>query len=262
MTELQEHRRRLEARVRPFEKAVHVFLTRMANQIVRPALEQYEADPDAIVKATRADRMEARELYMRFGLRQMADAARKTGGREVPYGELIRAVDERDLHLPSMKRWFTDTYRRADDLVVSTEQGVKQWIKEQVKNAHSQDPRPSFGEVARTIRAGINGPPGQAMGAISFGRAGVIARTELLIAENTGIYGGLEAITAEFVEWLAYLSPIFERRHDLMHKVRVKLGEFFELPSGVKLRYPGDPAAPVGEIANCRCGMRGIRRKK
>lgn len=262
----KETHRQVEARARPFEKALAIYMTRMANRVARPTLEELMDNPDSILKVDKAEKQEARDLFLRFGVRQLADSARRIGGREVPYNEILRAVDERDLQLPSMKTWWTETIIRADDFAVNTEQGIKDWIKTQVKRAHELDTRPSHGEVARVIRAGINAPPGQQtagnMGVISYGRAGVIARTELLIGENTGIYGAMEAIDAEWLEWLAFVAPIFERRHDLMNRVRVKMGELFQLPSGAKMRYPGDPRGPVGEIVNCRCTFRGVRKRK
>ena len=45
------------------------------------------------------------------------------------------------------------------------------------------------------------------------------------------------------------------KTHAAMNGQRRKFGEPFESGSGVKLRYPGDPDAPIRETIDCSCGV-------
>lgn len=86
-------------------------------------------------------------------------------------------------------------------------------------------------------------------------RAMLIARTEATGAYN---YGALQAFGAEGVERKVWLSANQPGRTRLTHmeasdqKVRVDAAF---LVGGARLQFPGDPAGPVAEVANCRCIM-------
>lgn len=97
--------------------------------------------------------------------------------------------------------------------------------------------------------------------AFSPERAALIARTETAIAENAGIFAGYEASGVEEIEWLAMRDGRSgDRHHERMHGKRVKLGEYFTLPSGARMLYPGDSDGPIADLANCRCASRAVRR--
>lgn len=105
--------------------------------------------------------------------------------------------------------------------------------------------------------------PGERALIFSPERAELIARTELGQAENAGIYAGYVETGVDEIEWLGYRDGRSgQRQHDRMVGVRVKVGEMFVLPSGVRLRHPGDMDAPIGETVNCRCTTRGHRARK
>lgn len=95
--------------------------------------------------------------------------------------------------------------------------------------------------------------------AFSPERAELIARTEMAQAENTGIVEGYKATGVLGLEWLAYDDGrTGDRRHNEMKGLAVEVGDRFYTPLGNWLRYPGDPMAPIGETANCRCSTRPI----
>lgn len=48
--------------------------------------------------------------------------------------------------------------------------------------------------------------------------------------------------------------------HRALDRTTVPMSEPFVSPSGAKLRFPGDPRAPIDEVANCRCWLRMSRR--
>ncbi len=97
--------------------------------------------------------------------------------------------------------------------------------------------------------------------AFSPERAALIARTETSIAENAGIFAGYEASGVEEIEWLAFRDGRSgDRHHERMHGKRVKLGDYFILPSGAQMMFPGDSDGPIGDLANCRCTSRAVHR--
>lgn len=53
--------------------------------------------------------------------------------------------------------------------------------------------------------------------------------------------------------WHATLDGRERDTHRAMNGQTVRRGQPFVSPSGARLRYPGDPRAPVSETANCRC---------
>ncbi len=87
----------------------------------------------------------------------------------------------------------------------------------------------------------------------------LIARTEMAQAENTGIVEGYKASGVKRLVWLAYKDGRSgDREHDEMHRVETPVGVPFELPDGTRMRYPGDPAAPIKHTANCRCSVGSV----
>ena len=93
-------------------------------------------------------------------------------------------------------------------------------------------------------------------------RAETIARTEAARNVHAGIQESMRQaidrgdLKAENLvrEWIAGPRTLLARdSHQRMDGKMVAFGEKFTLPSGAKMDYPGDPNAPVSELANCRC---------
>lgn len=57
--------------------------------------------------------------------------------------------------------------------------------------------------------------------------------------------------------WISRGDSRVRPLHRKLHGKTEKVGDAFwrELDSGRELRYPGDPRAPIEQIANCRCGL-------
>jgi hypothetical protein len=95
-------------------------------------------------------------------------------------------------------------------------------------------------------------------------RAETISRTEALRSAHEGteeLYQ--QAVEAGQIDprdlidtWHAGPNTEDAREgHQMLDKTSVPFGQAFVNPiTGIRLRYPGDPQAPVSETANCRCG--------
>lgn len=94
-------------------------------------------------------------------------------------------------------------------------------------------------------------------------RAENIARTETLRSVNIGRYEAYrQAVDSGRVReqdirrtWNATPDKRTRDTHAEMGGQTVGLNEEFVSPSGARLRYPGDPLAPLHETINCRCNV-------
>lgn len=279
---LDTTQRRIDATAKPFAAALESWLRKLARMEAARALRDPHAYAGPIVTVAKARtptepelRGELERLLRMFGLRAAGDAANRTAGEVVIPAELYRdAIATKDTRI----KWFweleRELTRKVDNILESTKQAARDSVKRILVDASREKTQPSTGEIARRIRTAFSGPgeverahrvhateDGRAF-AFSSERAALIARTETVQAENTGIFGGYVATGVDEVEWLAYSDGRSgDRHHERMKGVRVKVGEPFVMPSGAKLRYPGDPLGPIGETAACRCTLRAVRTK-
>lgn len=92
-------------------------------------------------------------------------------------------------------------------------------------------------------------------------RAGVIAQTEALSAVHQGkeeMFNHAIAqghITRESLEgtWITVQDSLRRHHHATMQGQKQPHGQYFISGLGNQLLHPGDPNAPIEEIANCRC---------
>lgn len=95
-----------------------------------------------------------------------------------------------------------------------------------------------------------------ANGSIWRERATLIARTE---ATGAGNFGALQALTIEGVltkKWMATEDTRTRETHRAADDQQVAIAQPFVVGASL-LQFPGDPTAPVGEVANCRCTIIG-----
>lgn len=85
------------------------------------------------------------------------------------------------------------------------------------------------------------------------GRARRIARTEVLSASNAGSQDAMEKTGVVTKQWLSSRDSLVRDTHFGLDGQEVGIQEPFQSPGGSLLKFPGDPAAPPGEIINCRC---------
>ncbi len=246
MSQLIAHERRLDARSKPLAQAMAQWLARYARLVVERELSRRVRKADDEQRLQR----ELEQILRLYGVRQMTDAAHGTrgGNWQLPPSAIDAFLEQKVIQVTGLAR--------------DTRQAIRDDIRRVLREALSETPQPSAGEVARRIRSSYFGPEDARPFAVSSERAALIARTELVQAENTGIVEGYKASGVEEIEWLAYSDgKSGDRHHEDMNGERVKLGEYFVTPLGNKLRYPGDPAAPIKETANCRCTVAPVRRK-
>lgn len=83
-------------------------------------------------------------------------------------------------------------------------------------------------------------------------RAENIARTEMLVAQETTQNETYERNGVERTQWVALLDKRTRPAHAAAHGQVVGIGEHF-IVGGEAMLYPGDPAASAGNICQCRC---------
>jgi len=245
---LADANNRLDARAVPLAELLERLLRERRRALLRELAARYvsKADPTAEAAAR------ATELVRRFGLAQIGDAGQRVGTR-VRGTRTDEALRTR-VTSAVMRDWIAGVADRLTQGLGSDEARTRAAIFGTIQQATLEDPRPSDSEIARRIRAKV-----EEQGQFSFERSMRIARTELAIADSAGTVEGYRAVGVERIRWLAYKAPIWPRRHDRMDGQEVELGGVFVLPSGARMRYPHDPAGPVGEIVNCRCSTVAVR---
>jgi len=248
--ERERRAQQMAARLRPW-------LAKFSAQVIDETIKQAKPFFEVRKQDTDEDlRAELLAILESFGLQAYneagQDGARMGAGQwRVQPTKLNEFIRNKEIHLKNIME-------ETRGLVTSN-------VREIIADALQEVPRPSTGEIARRIRRTFAGP-GQ-LGAMDSSaedrgwvfspeRAMLIARTEMVQDYNTGIADGMEVAGVEFVKWLSYNDgKSGDREHGQMQGKVIRLGDYFTTPLGNRLRYPGDPSAPIKEIANCRCGI-------
>lgn len=187
------------------------------------------------------------DLFVKFGALQAQSGAARTA--KLFEGALRLGGAGRLVPLKEFKGIERIADEHAREVMRATQRGVSAKIERVINEARAAAIEPNNREIAVQIKREL-----EAAYEMSFERASMISRTELGIAENVGHIAQCEELGVEEIEWVAFKSPQWPRRHDLLDGVRIRLGETFEMPvSGARLRYPGDPDGPAGEVIRCRC---------
>lgn len=84
-------------------------------------------------------------------------------------------------------------------------------------------------------------------------RAQLIARTETTAVQSAALVAESKAQGVKRMVWLSALGPGTRETHAAMDGLIREVGQSFR--DDITLRWPGDPMAPVGEIANCACSL-------
>lgn len=258
--------RQVEARSRPLAQALPDILRRIVAREVREA-QRDPWDYLGIRKQEPPPEEELRALLLRFGLRRAADAA-KAQAKELGADILIPRSLETDalagkpVKIQVFQSLVDGIEAQAGAISEETKAIIRREVKQTLDIALREGKQPSTQDIARRLaRTIFTGKDGKGSYAFSFERANLIARTELVQVENTGIVTGMQMVGVERIEWLAYTDgKSGDRHHERMDGKTIAVGEYFTTPLGNKLRYPGDPMAPIAETANCRCTVAPARK--
>jgi len=124
--------------------------------------------------------------------------------------------------------------------------------------------------VAKAIREGkpldretVNRIVGRYADRLLALRGEMLARSETLTALNGARNQAMRQAIAEgkvraefvFKTWRATHDGRTRFTHRVLDRQRVQMDEAFVSPSGARLMFPGDPAAPAHEHVGCRCTM-------
>jgi len=282
---LTQHERLLAIRARPFEAAIQRWMLKRAREESARQVRMLSktngkwvvSKRELVSKADMIDQ-ELFEILMRFGLAQATSAANRI---TTTTKAITRIIDPRVLQqeLESKKfklkiftileGWVTKHVR---EITKDTKGMVKKSIMQILTDAAGEIPQPSIGEMARRIRTTFHGEDSAGrIYAWSPERAASIVRTEINMAENTGAFSGYKKV-AELSEgtdweprkrWLAKTDGRSgERHHEMLHNVTIGIDDTFETYLENSMLYPGDPSAPIEELANCRCSHRIVMVKR
>lgn len=250
---LARRRKFVEARARAFGQAIQRWMTAYVRDVIETELRR--AGKGASVSMPRAkgkreqQKMERdlARIFRTYSLRMVKDAGQSAVGVRPSGG--TQAVKD---FLATKPIKITRLAKATRDRVIKT-------VRDILIKAEDETPQPTVAQIAQRIRDKFDGDDSFAF-TVTPARAELIARTELAQAQNTGIVEGYREIGIKRMEWLAYNDGRSgDRRHDRMDGQIVEVGKPFTNPTtGVKLRYPGDPSAPISETANCRCTVAAV----
>lgn len=88
----------------------------------------------------------------------------------------------------------------------------------------------------------------------------VLAAMAALATMNAAVFAVATAVGWPMKQWWTRRDARVRETHRALQGKKVPMASSFVSPSGARLRYPGDPKAPVAERANCRCFLRIARR--
>ena len=86
-------------------------------------------------------------------------------------------------------------------------------------------------------------------------RRRMIAEHEGQAAYNAGVHFGSKQVGATSKTWISNKDSKVRTEHRLLDGDTVEMGNNFTV-NGQGIRFPGDPLAPIGLTANCRCRLR------
>lgn len=149
-----------------------------------------------------------------------------------------------------------------DEATQSTFGAVRQVLEDRLDRLAELLTRSTFDQIADALRDGvINQRPLADLAAAlrrvfqDPSRAATVARTEVIGALNQTSHTYAEQAGPQLVagrEWLAAHDARVRHTHAEADGQVRRMGEPY-MVGGVPMMFPGDPAAPPGEVINCRC---------
>lgn len=253
-----------EHREKSFARAINLWMLRRARKESAEAVRELQGK--GRVSKAAGDDEELKAILMRFGVAFAEDSAISVSATTQGLDTIVdpklvaREMQQKEFKLKLFQQldgWYS---KRAEQISADTKKMVRDSIQRLITQSLLETPRPSMGEIARRIRTQTHGEDVEGrIYAFSPERAAVIARTELVQAENTGKFEAYKVAGVKKKRWLAKRDgKSGDRHHERMHGVTIDIDEKFTTPLGNDLRFPGDPRAPIGDTVNCRCSLRAV----
>lgn len=102
--------------------------------------------------------------------------------------------------------------------------------------------------------------PGQAAAPTASNPPTLLAQMAATAVVNATIFAATAAAGWTEKTWVSMRDTRVRDTHRALDGTSVPMDKPFVSPSGAKLRFPGDPRAPISEVARCRCHLRMSRR--
>jgi hypothetical protein len=246
-------------------KALAWKVKKIFDRYLRSLVDEDIQRTTGVVKKSEADKQ-------RF-IEQLAQAIAISGIREVEDAGK-RADPEFKVGSDFYRQFYEQKRESATAMLKETDREFREKMRQFLSQWLTEDPGITHAELARRIRFSFYADgadvlaPGQkpTRGILEplergpritrdvFGRASLVARTEMAMAQNTGSIESIKASGLEYKMWISQKSN-GGRGHQEMNGEVVPVGEDFELPDGTRMAYPGDPSGPIKHLANCRCSV-------
>jgi len=122
------------------------------------------------------------------------------------------------------------------------------WTDDQVPDGHAPKTKDDNSTGAPALLPTVSNPPA------------LLAQMTATAVVNAAIFTTADAAGWAKKTWRSQEDARVRDTHRVLDRTTVPLAAPFVSPSGAKLRFPGDPRAPLAEVANCRCYLRMSRR--
>ena len=104
------------------------------------------------------------------------------------------------------------------------------------------------------------GAPGEATAPTASNPPTLLAQMAAAAVMNSTIFAAVSAAGWTKKTWHSQEDSRVRPTHQALNGTVAAMDAAFTSPSGAKLRFPGDPRAPISEVANCRCYLQMARR--
>lgn len=122
------------------------------------------------------------------------------------------------------------------------------WTDDQVPDGHVPKTKDDNSSGAPSLIPTVSNPPV------------LLAQMTATAIINAAIFAAADGAGWAKKTWRSQEDARVRDTHRVLNGTTLPTAATFVSPSGAKLRFPGDPRAPLAEVANCRCFLRMSRR--
>ena len=237
----------IDQKRKPFVRMGERLFGGMYNEIRRSFIRELRQvenpqDVERVIDEFTFD-VQMREAFERFYARTASSFARDTVNRYKGISRRIETKAEEDWLVKILEYvntevgdFISDTiYNHRDDIIRITRKAVEQGISD----GWGMD------QIARVIN--------KDQIELNDWKSLRIARTETVRASSYGTELGADELPGNKVKvWISSFTTTSRDDHMAADGQQVEPNGWFRIGLD-ELRYPGDPAAPIGQTANCRC---------